>query len=221
LELNLKRLMLVRRQAMRRLFAFSTVLLAASFASAQQGVNQTETLIKKGEQTVKAVTEAKQQLETTLANYNTIVDGKAADPKASYKDLGKAVKESEDRVANVSKQREEMDVEAAKLFASWKANMDVIGSPELKKKSQDRLEATQGRYGKIATAGKDARAEYDAFLGGLKDQITFLGHDLNPAALASLKPDAAKLNDRAQKMFVKIDGVSAAANASIDGMRQQ
>jgi Protein of unknown function (DUF2959) len=206
---------------MRRMIAFSTILLAASFASAQEGVNQSETLVKKGEQTVKAVTEAKQQLEKTLANYNTIVEGKAADPKASYKDLGKAVKDSQDRVADVTRRKEEMDAEAGKLFASWKASVDGIGSPDLKKKSQERLEETQGRYGKIATAGKDARSEYDAFLAGLNDQITFLGHDLNPAALASLKPDATKLNDRAKKMFEKIDGVSATANASIDAMRQK
>jgi hypothetical protein len=174
---------------MRRI-ALTTMLLAGSFASAQEGVNQTEALIKKGEQTVKAVTEARGQLEKTLASYNAIVDGKAADPKSSYKDLGKAVKDSEDRVADVTKRKDEMDAEA-------------------------------GSYGRIATAGKDARSEYDAFLGGLKDQITFLGHDLNPPALASLKPDAVKLNDRAKKMFEKIDSASATANASIDGMRQK
>ena len=206
---------------MRRMFALSTLLLAGSFASAQEGVNQTEALIKKGEQTVKAVTEARQQLEKTLASYNTLVDGKAADPKGTYKDLGKQVKDSEDRVADVTKRREEMDAEAGTLFASWKANADAISSPDLKKKSQERLEATQARYGKIATAGKDARGEYDAFLGGLKDQITFLGNDLNPTALTSLKPDAVKLNDRAKKMFEKIDAASTAANASIDGMRQK
>jgi septal ring factor EnvC (AmiA/AmiB activator) len=206
---------------MRRIFAFSAMLLAGSFATAQEGVNQTESLIKKGEQTVKAVSEARLQLEKTLANYNTIVDGKAADPKASYKDLGKAVKDTEDRVAAVSKRKDEMDAEAGTLFASWKASTDAISNPDLKKKSQDRLDATQARYGKIATAGKDARGEYDAFLTGLKDQITFLGHDLNPAAMTSLKPEAAKLNDKAKAMFVKIDAAAAAANASIDGMRQK
>jgi hypothetical protein len=206
---------------MRRIFAISTMLLAGSLAGAQEGVNQTEDLIKKGEQTVKAMAEAKQQLEKTLATYNTIVDGKAADPKESYKDLGKAVKDSEDRVADVTRRHEEMDVEGGKLFASWQTSVETISTPELKKKSQERLEATQARYGKIATAGKDARGEYDAFLGGLKEQITFLGHDLNPTALASLKPEAAKLNNRAKQMFVKIDTASAAANASIDGMRQK
>ena len=92
---------------------------------------------------------------------------------------------------------------------------------EKKEEAQDRLDETQARYGKIATAGKDARGEYDSFLTGLKDQITFLGHDLNPAAMASLKPEAAKLNDKAKTMFVKIDAAAAAANSSIDGMRQK
>ena len=206
---------------MKRILAISTMLLAGSLAGAQEGVNQTEDLIKKGEQTVKAVAEARQQFEKTLATYNTLVEGQAADPKASYKDLGKAVKDSEDRVADVTRRQEEMNVEGGKLFASWQTSVETISTPELKKKSQERLEATQARYGKIATAGKDARGEYDAFLGGLKEQITFLGHDLNPTALASLKPEAAKLNNRAKQMFVKIDTASAAANASIDGMRQK
>ena len=71
---------------------------------------------------MKAMTEAKQQLEKTLASYNTIVDGKAGNPKASYKDLGKAVKDTEDQVAAVTKRKEEMDAEAGTLFASWKAS---------------------------------------------------------------------------------------------------
>jgi hypothetical protein len=36
-----------------------------------------------------------------------------------------------------------------------------------------------------------------------------------------MKPDAVKLNARATKMFAKIDSASAAATASIDGMRQK
>ena len=206
---------------MRRMLTLSTMLLAGSFASAQEGVNQTEALLKKGEQTMKAMAEARQQLEKTLANYNTIVDGKAADPKASFKDLGKAVKDSQDRAADVTTRKEEMDAEAQKLFTPWKTSLDAIGSPELKKKSAERLAASQERYGKIAAAGKEARSEYDAFLAGLKDQITFLGHDLNPGALASLKPDAVKLNDRAKKMFEKIDAASATAGSSLDAMRQK
>jgi hypothetical protein len=48
------------------------------------GINQTETLLKKGEQTMKAMAEARRQLEKTQATYNTIVDG--SNPKGDYLD---------------------------------------------------------------------------------------------------------------------------------------
>ena len=176
------------------------MLLAGGYATAQEGVNQTEALIKKGEQTVKAVSEAKLQLEKTLANYNTIVDGKAADPKASYKDLGKAVKDTEDRVAAVD-QAEGRDGRGGPgtLFASWKASAGRHQQSRLERREPGQAGQTAG-YGKIATAGKDARA-VDSFLTGTQGPDHFPGPPLNPAAMASLKPEAAKLNDKAKTMF--------------------
>jgi hypothetical protein len=206
---------------MRQMMVFAAVVLVGSLAAAQQGINQTEALIKKGESTLSAIGDAKMQLDKTLLIYNSMIEGRASDMKASYKDLGKAVKDTESRAADVTKRKGEMDVEAEKLFASWKASLNDISSPELKKKSEERLEAAKERQEKIATAGVQARAEYDTFLAGLRDQITFLGHDLNPGAMASLKPDAAKLNARAKAMFEKIGAVTATASASLDAMKAQ
>jgi hypothetical protein len=207
---------------MRHAIALSvTLFLLGGAAGAQEGLKQTENFIKKGEQTMKAIGDARQQLERTLATYNAIIDGKTPDSKASYKDLGKAVKDTEDRAADVTKRKEEMDAEAEKLFASWKESLAGIGTPELAKRSEERLQGTRDRHAKIAAAGQQARSEYDGFLLGLKDQITYLGHDLNPSAIASLKPDAAKLNERAKKMFERLDSTVAAANSSLDAMRSQ
>jgi hypothetical protein len=49
----------------------------------------------------------------------------------------------------------------------------------------------------------------------LQDQVTSLGHDLNPGAVESLKPDADKLNARAKDLYAAIDKVTAAANSTI------
>ncbi len=49
----------------------------------------------------------------------------------------------------------------------------------------------------------------------LQDQVTFLGHDLNPGAVAALKPNAEKLNAQAQELFAAIDKTTAAANDNI------
>ena len=53
-----------------------------------------------------------------------------------------------------------------------------------------------------------AGGEFDAFIGELRDQITYLGFDLNPSAVASLKGDAAKFNQHGDVLFSKIDDVN-------------
>lgn len=195
--------------------------LAVGLAQAQEGIKQTEALVKKGEQTVKAITEARQQLEKTLATYNSIIDGKAPDAKGAYKDLEKAVKDCESKSEDVKKQKELMNTEAEALYASWTASLAGISSPDLKQRSETRLTQTKERMGKVAAAGQEARDTYESFLKNLKDQITYLGHDLNPGAVASLKGDATKLNDQAKTLFTKIDGTVSSANSSIDALRQQ
>jgi hypothetical protein len=53
----------------------------------------------------------------------------------------------------------------------------------------------------------------------VKDQSTFLGHDLNASAIASLKPNAAKFNERANTVFTKVDGVTKMFEEYIASMK--
>ena len=53
----------------------------------------------------------------------------------------------------------------------------------------------------------------------VKDQSTFLGHDLNAGAIASLKPDAAKFNARATTVFGRADGVTKMFDDYIASMK--
>ena len=191
---------------------------AAAFA--QDNIKLTEVVVKRGEDTLKSIGEARAQLEKTLATYNSIIEGKAPDSKAAYKDLQKAVKDCESKSEDVKQKREQMDLEADKLYTSWAGSLASINSPDLKQKSEARLSQTKDRMGKIATAGQDARTSYDSFLGHLKDQVTVLGNDLTPGGVASLKNDAVKLNDQAKTMFGKIDGTVATANTSLDALRK-
>ena len=53
-----------------------------------------------------------------------------------------------------------------------------------------------------------ARQVFDTLMTDAKNQSVFLGHDLNASAIASLKPDAAKFNGRANEIFAKVDNVT-------------
>jgi DNA repair exonuclease SbcCD ATPase subunit len=184
------------------------VAFTATSASGQGGPEQTEKLVKSVESTVKSIDATRQQLEKTVAGYNSIMEQTAKDTKDAYKGLGKDIGESEKKVEQAKLKVDEMNAEASRLFTSWKENAVAITDPALRKRSEERLADAQARFQKISAAGKDTRQTFDTLMTDLKNQTTYLGTDLNASAIASLKPDAAKFNTRAKDLFGKIDGVN-------------
>ena len=188
--------------------AAGLVWLGATPAFSQAGPEQAQKLMKAVDGTVKSIGEARQQLEKTLAGYNSIMELTAKDTKDAYKNLGKDITESEKKVGDTKLKVDEMTAEAARHFTAWKDSAAAITDPGLRKRSEERLADAQARFQKVEAAGKDARQSFDALMTDLKNQSTFLGHDLNAGAITSLKPDAAKFNTRAKTVFDKIDGVN-------------
>jgi hypothetical protein len=182
--------------------------LRATPAAAQAGPEQTEKFVKTLEGTVKALGESRAQLQKTVATYNSITEMTAKDLKGAYKDLNKDVADSEKKVIDGRPKVDEMNAAAESYFAAWKESAAAISDPELRKRSEERLADAQARFASIAAAGKDTRQSFDTLMTDVKDQSTYLGHDLNASAIASLKPNAAKFNTRANTVFTKVDGVS-------------
>jgi septal ring factor EnvC (AmiA/AmiB activator) len=203
------------------LLAAGLVALAASPALSQAGPEQTQKFVKTMETTVKSIGETRQQLEKTLAGYNSIMDQTAQDTKGAYKDLGKDITNSEKKVGEARLKVDEMNAEAARNFTAWKESTAAITDPALRKRSEERLADAQTRYEKVAAAGKDARQSFDSLMTDLKNQSTYLGNDLNPTAITTLKPDAAKFNTRAKGLLDKIDNVNKMFDDYITSMRPQ
>ena len=182
--------------------------LAAGPALGQSGQEQTQKLVKSVESTVKSIGDTRQQLEKTVAGYNSIMEQTAKDTKDAYKGLNKDIAESEKKVGDARLKVDEMNAEAQRHFTAWRESAAAISDPALRKKSEQRLVDAQARFQKIEAAGKDAGQSFDTLMKDLKNQSTFLGSDLNASAISALKPDAAKFNSRAKTVFQKIDGVN-------------
>ena len=193
--------------------------LGATPAAAQAGPDATAKFLKTVEGTVKAIGESRAQLQKTVATYNSITEMTAKDLKGAYKDLNKDIADSEKKVVDGRPKVDEMNTAAEAYFAAWKASAEAISDPNLRKRSEERLADAKARFDKIAVAGKDARQNFDTLMTDVKDQSTFLGHDLNPSAIANLKPDAAKFNTRASTVFTKIDGLTKMFDEYIASMK--
>jgi ElaB/YqjD/DUF883 family membrane-anchored ribosome-binding protein len=114
-----------------------------------------------------------------------------------------------------------MQNEAHKFFEEWKQNAERISDDVLRTKSQERLSHARYQYGDALRSGRRAGAEFDVFVESMRDQIVFLGYDLNASALDSLKEEAARLNQQADDLFQKIDEVVDMTNDYLDSLRPQ
>jgi Protein of unknown function (DUF2959) len=180
-----------------------------------EGVKQIQQLIKRANTGVASITEAKLQIQKTMSAYNAVLAPDVKDRRDAYKKLQKEMEASEKKRAAVLTRSNEMNAEAAKLFKSWEASTAAISSPDLRQRSDQRLTTAKQRFDEIRTTGQSAAALYPPFMKSLQDQVTFLGHDLNPTAVAALKPDAEKLNAQAQELYAAIDKTTATLNSNI------
>jgi hypothetical protein len=189
-------------------FVAAAAALRAIPVAAQAGPEQTARFVKTLEGTVKAIGESRAQLQKAVATYNSIIGMTAQNLKSAYKDLNKDVADSEKKVVDGRPKVDEMHIAAASYFSAWKESAAAISDPDLRQRSLERLADAHARFGGIVAAGKDARQSSDTLMTDVKDHSTYLGHDLNASAIASLKPNAAKFNTRADTVFSKVDGVT-------------
>ena len=182
----------------------------APAAFAQGGPEQAARFAKSVDGTVKGIEATRAQLDKTLAGYNSIIEQTAPDTKEAYKDLGKSITESEKKVSEAKAKVDEMSAAADIHFAAWKNSTIAISDPALRKKSEERMVGAQAQYQKIAASGREARQYFDTLMTDLKNQTNYMGSQLNPSGISSLKPEAAKFNTRARDLFGKIDMVNKA-----------
>ncbi len=192
---------------------------AQIFGSDPEGLKQTDNLIKKAEEVVKETVRARGQIGKTLDTYNAIFADDVKDVRKSYKDVESEMEKTEKRRVEVRKKLEEMKVQADAYFAGWSESLQQIESPDLRKRSEARMAETRGQFDGILDSVDDAREAYEPFMASMKDQWTYLGHDLNATGISSLKPDVEKLNAQGKELFEKIDAGMKKANEYIESLR--
>jgi hypothetical protein len=187
----------------------------ATIGAQGDGVKQIEQLIKKSTAAVKAVDDTKLQIQKTMDAYNLVVAPETTNRKSAYAKLQKEVETTKKRQAVIAVRGGEASAEADTLFKSWQASTSAISDAGLRAKSEERLAATQARVAEIQADNRRADELYATFMKALEDQVTYLGHDLNASAVASLKQESVKLNTQASELYAAIEKATSSATAAI------
>lgn len=199
----------------------STALMASQTAerSRTQGLKETDRFVKAGGTTTKAITDGKAQLQKTLDAYNALVTQPSKDMKGDYKKLLKSMDSMNDKVADARQKIEAMQKSGDTYFAGRAETIKNIQDPALRSQAEQRLKGNQQEFASVEQALRDAAGALEPFRKQLADQITYLGSDLTPSAMTSLKPQAEKLNAQGGEVFKKTDQALAKADSYFQSIR--
>jgi Protein of unknown function (DUF2959) len=196
-----------------------TPITAQQERSRTQGLKETDRFVKAGGSTSEAVSNAKVQTQKTLDAYNALVTQPSTNMKGDYKKLMKSMDSMNARVADAGTKVDQMQAAADTYFAGRGETIKNIQDAELRDRAQQRMAESQKQFAGVLQSLRDANQALGPFRKELADQITYLGSDLTPSAMQSLKPNADKLNTHGADVFSKADKAIAEATAYFQSLK--
>lgn len=176
------------------------------------GQKTTETLVKQVDNTRDALSTANDAVQTTLANYNKIINNEAGDLSKAYANLSKEIDKTQSRADEVVKRVEKMKKTADGLFKDWENAIAKMDNESVKQQATASLQAARERWEAVLASLREVKGLYEPFMQDFNEQVTALGFSLTPAGAAGMKPNAAKLNADQAKIAATVQKILDSAD---------
>ena len=169
------------------------------------GVHKRDVMVDKVEDARDAQEKAKETIQDAYTRFTSIVNVKGGDLEKNYKSLQSAVDKSQARATDIDNRINSVELVSGDLFREWKSELNQYNNANLKASSQKKLRASEARYNQMIDAMKIAREKINPVLSVLKDNALFLKHNLNAAALSSLKGEVVSIEGQVNDLIREME----------------
>ena len=182
------------------------------------GFEKREILVDRVEDGRDAQKEAKEEIVDALEAFKAVAGFEGGKLESVYGKLKDKYESSADAVDEVKSRIGKIEEVASALFKEWSGEIKGMKDAELKKSSQEMLDDTRARYGRLVAAMKGAESKMEPVLSKLKDHVTYLKHNLNARAVASLQKNLVTIEGDVSALVVDMEKSIAEADAFIESM---
>lgn len=137
--------------------------------------------------------EAGEQFQDALDRLRQITQFDGGQLETAYRELRNDANAAESKAAAVRKRIREVERVSDDLFSEWEREIKQIQTPNLRAGSEKQLRATRQHYHAMHAALSRAEESMTPVLAQLKDYSLYLKHNVNAAAIASLRGEAADI----------------------------
>jgi chromosome segregation ATPase len=162
---------------------------------------------------------AKQKFGTALDRVKALTHFQGGDLEAEYEKLKSAHEDAAASAKAIDSRISDIETVASDLFDEWKKEDDQMQTASLKDDSERKLAETKRRYDSMHSSMVASRKSMDPALTLLNDQVLYLKHNLNAAAVGSLGTSMADVEKSIASLQQSIEASIREAQGFIDTMQ--
>lgn len=173
------------------------------------GYQKRDLLVERVQAARESQADAKQQIQTTFEAFQGLTGFQGGELEAKYKQFKGLYDSSVSRAADVKDRIASIEKVSGDMFTEWGQEIGEIQNPKLKQQSEQMKRDTETRYANLIGTMKAAEQRMQPVLTAFNDQVLFLKHNLNAAAINGLQ-------DEATRIQTDVAGLIAEMQKSID-----
>ena len=180
------------------------------------GVYKRDLLKKKVQSARDEEKAAAEQFKDALTRIKEMYGFEGGALEKTYNTLKREYDRSVERADAVHKRVKDVETVAEDLFNEWEKEIKEISSSKLREDSREKLHETRRRYDELHQALKRAEKSMDPVLTRFNDQVLYLKHNLNAAAIASLKGETTNIQAEISRLIEDMNRAIAQADSFIN-----
>ena len=206
------------RTALLSIFALTLTSCATAYYSTLErfGVEKRDILVDRVKDARGEQAEAQEVFASALEEFRSLVDVEGGDLEKKYDKLNASYDRSKQQAIDVRKRISDVSSVGDKLFKEWEGELELYDSADLRRRSQEQLDATRNDYTDLVAAMNKAADRMTPVLELYEDQVLFLKHNLNARAISSLDTERLKIEERVNALIEEMNTAIAEADAFIE-----
>lgn len=159
--------------------------------------------------------EAGEEFQDALKQLQKLTGYSGGNLESAYNRFKGEYEDCEDQATAVRSQIREVDTVARDLFREWEREISQYQSDSLAADSRRKLADTRSRFEQLSSSLHTAEATMEPVLRQFRDQVLYLKHNLNAAAVGSLRGKADNIQGDIQRLLTQMNRSIAEADRFI------
>ena len=185
------------------------------------GYEKRELLVSDVKKARDAQNAAKEEIKTTMQRFKEVTGFQGGDLEAKYEKLKDAYDDAKGRADKVTTRIADVEKTGGDLFEEWEEELGQYSNPQLRDQSRQKLSETKSRYRQLVSVMKQAEGKMKPVLKVFNDQVLYLKHNLNAAAISSLQNTATTIEADVARLIADMEASIKEANDFIKTIEKE